>query len=92
MSVAEGTQFFMEKGFCERAVAFEEARRGAYDPTYLYYTLGKLLIYKMRDDYKRAKGNGYSLLRFHDEFVRQGGLPIPLTRRILLPGDSAPLL
>jgi hypothetical protein len=92
MTVEQGTQFFMENGFCERAVAFEEARRGAYDPTYLYYTLGKLLIYKMRDDYRKAKGSGYSLSRFHDEFVKQGGLPIPLMRRIMLPGDSSPLL
>jgi uncharacterized protein (DUF885 family) len=92
MTIEEGTRLFMDRGFSEREVALEETRRGAYDPTYLYYTLGKLMIYKMRDDFRKAKGPGYSLQGFHDEFVRQGGLPIPLMRRIMLPGDTAPLL
>lgn len=92
MTIEEGTRLFMDKGFSEREVALEETRRGAYDPTYLYYTLGKLMIYKMRDDYRKAKGSGYSLEGFHNEFVRQGGLPIPLMRRIMLPGDTSPLL
>ena len=92
MTIEQGTRLFMDKGFSEREVAFEETRRGAYDPTYLYYTLGKLMIYKMREDYKKAKGSGYTPQGFHDEFVRQGGLPIPLMRRIMLPGDTAPLL
>ena len=46
-------------------------------------------IYKLRDDYRRAKGTAYSLRDFHDQFVRQGGIPIKLLRRILLPGDTA---
>jgi uncharacterized protein (DUF885 family) len=92
MTIEEGTRLFMDKGFSERQVALEETRRGAYDPTYLYYTLGKLMIYKMREDYRKAKGSGYSLEGFHNEFVRQGGLPIPLMRRIMLPGDTSPLL
>ncbi len=92
MTVEEGTRVFMEKGFAERAVAFEEARRGTYDPTYLYYTLGKLLVYKLRSDYQKAMGSSYSLEGFHNRFVRQGGIPIRLVRRILLPGDTAPLL
>jgi len=92
MTVEQGARFFMEKGFCERAVAFEEARRGTYDPTYLYYTLGKLMVYKLRDDYRKAKGTAYSLNGFHDEFIRQGGIPIKLVRRILLPQDTAPIL
>jgi len=92
MTVEEGARLFMDKGFSEREVAIEETRRGAYDPTYLYYTLGKLMIYKMRDDYRKVKGSAYSLQGFHNEFVRQGGLPIPLMRRIMLPGDTSPLL
>jgi len=92
MTVEQGTRVFMEKGFAERAVAFEEARRGAYDPTYLCYTLGKLLVYKLREHYQKARGGSYSLTGFHNEFVRQGGIPIKLVRRILLPGDTAPLL
>ena len=91
-TVEQGTQLFMQKAFQERANGFEEARRGAYNPTYLYYTLGKLQIYKLREDYKRAKGTSYSLDQFHTDFVRQGGIPLKLMRKILLPGDTGPLL
>jgi uncharacterized protein (DUF885 family) len=91
-TVEQATKLFMEKAFEERAVAFEEARRGTYNPTYLYYTLGKLMIYKLREDYRKAMGSGYSLERFHNEFVRQGGIPLKLVRRILLHGDAGPLL
>jgi uncharacterized protein (DUF885 family) len=81
MTVEEGAKVFVEKGFQEPANAFEEARRGAYNPTYLYYTLGKLEILKLREEYRKAKGA--SLQQFHDAFVSQGGLPIPLVRKIL---------
>jgi uncharacterized protein (DUF885 family) len=92
MTVAEGAKFFEKEGFQEPSTAFEEARRGAYNPTYLYYTLGKLQVYKLRADYRKAKGEGYKLEQFHNEFVRQGGIPIKLIRRILLPGDTGPTL
>lgn len=92
MSVADGAKCFTEQGFQEPANAYEEARRGTYNPTYLYYTLGKLQIYKLREDYRRAKGSGYTLQGFHDAFVRQGGLPLKLMRRVLLPGDTEPTL
>ncbi len=92
MSVEDGAKCFTQQGFQEPANAYEESRRGAYNPTYLYYTLGKLQIYKLREDYRRAKGTAYTLQGFHDAFVRQGGLPIELMRRILLPGDRNPTL
>lgn len=91
-TVEQGAKFFEEKAFQEPANAYEEARRGAYNPTYLYYTLGKLQIFKLRDDYRKAKGNAYSLQAFHDEFVKQGSIPIKVVRRILLPGDNGPVL
>ena len=81
MSVENGAKVFVEKGFQEPANAYEEARRGAYNPTYLYYTLGKLQIQELRDEYRAKKGA--SLKQFHDAFVAQGGLPISLVRRIL---------
>jgi uncharacterized protein (DUF885 family) len=81
MTVEQGARVFVEKGFQESSTAYEEARRGAYNPTYLYYTLGKLQIQELRDEY-RSK-TGASLKQFHDAFVAQGGLPIPLVRRIL---------
>jgi uncharacterized protein (DUF885 family) len=81
-TVEDGAKLFVEKGFQEPANGYEEARRGAYNPTYLYYTLGKLEIQKLRDEYR--KQTGASLKQFHDAFVAQGALPIPLVRQILL--------
>jgi len=81
MTVEDGAKVFVEKGFQEPANGYEEARRGAYNPTYLYYTLGKLEIQKLRDDYMQKKHA--TLREFHDAFVAQGGLPIPLVQKIL---------
>ena len=83
-TVEQAAKVFEEKAFQESANAYEEARRGAYNPTYLYYTLGKLQILNLREDFRRAKGVAFTLKNFHDEFVRQGGIPIKLIRRILL--------
>jgi len=91
-TVEDGAKYFREKAFQEPANAYEEARRGAYNPTYLYYTLGKLQIYKLREDYRRAKGSTFTLQAFHDEFVRQGSIPIKLIRRVLLPADNGATL
>jgi uncharacterized protein (DUF885 family) len=91
-TVEQAARLFIEKGFQEPANANEEARRGAYDPTYLYYTAGKLQIYKLREDYQQAHGSDFSLQKFHEEFIKQGSIPIKLIRRILLKGDQAPTL
>jgi len=89
MTVEEGAKLFVERGFQEPANGFEEARRGAYNPTYLYYTLGKLEIQDLAREYMQAKKA--SLKQFHDAFVAEGGLPIPLVRKILLrPAAAAP--
>jgi uncharacterized protein (DUF885 family) len=82
MTVEEGARVFVEQAFQEPANAYEESRRGAYNPTYLYYTFGKLEIQKLRDEYQ-ARHPGSTLKAFHDAFVAQGSLPIPLVRRIL---------
>ena len=91
-TVEQGKQFFVEQGWIEPEVAFQESRRGTYNPTYLYYTLGKLQILKFREDYKKANGPAFNLKDFHDQFVRQGGIPIKLIRKIMLPGDDGPTL
>jgi uncharacterized protein (DUF885 family) len=91
-TVDQGKKFFVEQGFIEPEVGFQESRRGTYNPTYLYYTLGKLQILKLREDYRKANAASFSLQRFHDDFVRQGGIPIKLIRRIMLPGDTGPTL
>ena len=93
MSVQQGaTDYFTKKCFQQPANAYEEARRGAYNPTYLYYTLGKLEIYKLRADYQKARGASYSLKEFHDAFVKQGAPPIKMVRRLLLPKDTSSVL
>ena len=84
MTVAQGAKFFVEQGYQEPANAYEEARRGAYNPTYLYYTLGKLLLYELRGEYQNKLGAGYSLRGFHDAFLKEGPLPFALLRRALL--------
>ena len=82
MTVAEGAKLFVEQCFQEPSVGFVEARRGTFNPTYLYYTLGKLEIQQLAADYMREKHA--TLKQFHDAFIAQGALPLPLVRRILL--------
>ncbi len=65
-----------------------ESKRGTSDPTYLYYTLGKLEILKLREDYKKMRGASYNLLEFHDTFLKQGFPPIKIVRRAMLGNDS----
>ena len=71
--------------------ARREAMRGTFDPGYLNYTLGKLMILKLRSDYRREKGAAYSLKEFHDKLLSYGAPPLPLLRQVMLsePGDSA---
>ena len=82
MTVEDGAKLFVDSCFQQPANAYVEARRGTFNPTYLYYTLGKLEIQELRDEYMKKKGA--TLKQFHDAFVAQGSLPVPLTRKILL--------
>lgn len=84
MTMDEARKFFVEEGYQEAANADRETKRGTMDPTYLVYTLGKLQILQLRDDYKKAKGDQYSLKAFHDAFLAQGCAPIKLVRQALL--------
>ena len=68
-----------------------ETRRGAGDPTYLYYTLGKLEIMKLREDVMKKQGAAFSLQKFHNDLLRQGFPPIKIVREALL-GDDSPAL
>jgi uncharacterized protein (DUF885 family) len=81
-TVEQGAKLFHEECFQEPSNAYEEARRGTYNPTYLYYTLGKLQIQELAREYMEKKHA--TLKQFHDAFVAQGALPVPLVRRILL--------
>jgi hypothetical protein len=83
MTVEQGAQRFVRECFQNPSVAYDEARRGTFDPTYLYYTAGKLMILELRKDYLSA--NGGTLKQFHDAFLSKGPLPVPLVRKLLLP-------
>ncbi|MDR3699150.1 MAG: DUF885 domain-containing protein [Candidatus Sulfopaludibacter sp.] len=88
MTYEQGIDFFVKEGYQTRANGERETKRGTSDPTYLYYTLGKLQILKLRQDYKQMKGTKYSLEEFHNNFMKQGYPPIRIVRRALLGNDS----
>jgi uncharacterized protein (DUF885 family) len=91
MSFDEAKEFFVREGFQTTKIAEIEAKRGTSDPTYLYYTLGKLQILKLREDYKKKMGANFTLGEFHDKFMGQGFPPIAVVRQALL-GDGSPVL
>jgi uncharacterized protein (DUF885 family) len=84
----QAIDFFVKEGYQSRAVGEVETKRGTGDPTYLYYTLGKLEIMKLREDYKKKVGAAYTIEGFHDNFMRQGFAPIKVIRKAMLGNDS----
>ncbi len=91
MSIEQAEEFFQKEGYQSKETAIVETRRGAGDPTYLYYTLGKLEIMKLRADVEKKEGAAFSLEKFHDDFLRQGFPPIKIVREAML-GDNSPTL
>ncbi len=91
MTLAQAQEFFVKEGYQVPPIAAVEARRGTSDPTYLVYTLGKLQIMKLREDYRKLQGDKFSLLDFHDRFMDQGAIPLKLIRRAMLGNDSPTL-
>jgi uncharacterized protein (DUF885 family) len=91
MSFEQGVEFFMKEGYQTHANSERETKRGTSDPTYLVYTLGKLEILKLREDYRKLRGASFSLAEFHDKFLAQGFPPIKVIRRAIL-GDDSPVL
>ncbi|UWZ86392.1 DUF885 domain-containing protein [Occallatibacter riparius] len=91
MSFDQAVEFFQKEGYQSKETAMVETKRGTADPTYLYYTLGKLEIMKLREDLKKKQGAAFSLQSFHDEFLKQGFPPIKIVREAML-GDTSPTL
>jgi uncharacterized protein (DUF885 family) len=89
MTIEEATKFFQDNCYYEDKPARQEAIRGAYDPEYLYYTLGKLEILKLREDYRNQEGAKFNLEQFHNEMLRHGAPPIRLLREVMLNDESA---
>jgi uncharacterized protein (DUF885 family) len=91
MTFDEAVKFFETEGRQTHEVAYRETKRGTSDPTYLVYTLGKLEILKLRDDYKQKMGANFSEQEFHDRLLQQGAPPLKIVRKNLL-GDDSPTL
>ena len=90
LSVEQGMRFFRDEAFLEETSARREAERGTFDPTYLVYSVGKLMMLKLRNDYKEQQGGKYSLRTFHDTVLGHGTAPFWAHRRLLLqdPGNA----
>lgn len=91
MTMDQAVDFFVNEGYQSRAVGEVETKRGSADPTYLYYTLGKLEILKLRADLKARQGKNFDLMQFHNNFMRQGFAPIRIVREAML-HDQSPAL
>ncbi len=87
MSVEESQAMFKEKAFKDFGNASQQAYRGTYDPGYLNYTLGKLMINKLRSDWTAGRGGDEAWGRFHDQFLSYGSPPVPLVRKQMLGDD-----
>jgi uncharacterized protein (DUF885 family) len=93
LSVEQGVRLFREEAYLEDASARREAERGTFDPTYLVYTMGKLMLLKLRQDCRQQQGKSFSLRGFHDALLGNGTAPFWLHRQLMLGhGDSGNLL
>jgi uncharacterized protein (DUF885 family) len=92
LSVEQGVRFFRDEAFLEESSARREAERGTFDPSYILYSAGKLMILKLREDYKAKVGAKYSLRGFHDELLGNGTLPVWLHRALMLGEQSGDML
>jgi uncharacterized protein (DUF885 family) len=84
MSVEEATKFFQDNAYYEYKPAYQEAVRGTFDPGYLSYSLGKLQILQLREDYRTQQGESFSLKAFHSTLLSHGMPPISMIREIIL--------
>jgi hypothetical protein len=91
MTVEQSEKMFVEKGFQDSGNARQQAARGTFDPAYLNYTMGKLMIRRLRQDWTSSRGGKDAWQAFHDDFLKYGGPPIPLVRKAMLEGKSGSL-
>jgi len=92
MSVEQGVRFFRDEAYLEEASARREAERGTFDPAYVLYSLGKLMILKLREDFKARRGARYTLRTFHDALLANGTVPLWLHRNLLLGEQNGSML
>jgi len=92
MTVEQSEALFRERAFVDAGNARQQAARGTFDPAYGNYTLGKLMIRKLRDDWTAHRGGRAAWQAFHDEFLSHGSPPIPLVRKVMLGPEAGPPL
>jgi hypothetical protein len=88
MTVEESKKMFIEQGLQDEGSAEQQANRGTFDPAYLNYTMGKLMISKLREDWTATRGGRQAWKQFHDAFLSYGGPPIPLVRKAMMGKDD----
>jgi uncharacterized protein (DUF885 family) len=88
LSVEQGVRLFKEDAFLEEAAARREAERGTFDPRYVVYSAGKLMLLKLRKDVKAQQGAKFTLKAFHDALLAQGAAPFGAHRQMMLEGDG----
>ncbi len=92
MTLKESEQMFRELAYQDPGNARQQAARGTFDPAYLNYTLGKLMIRKLREEWTTSRGGRKAWRAFHDTFLSYGGPPIPLVRKAMLGPNAGPPL
>jgi uncharacterized protein (DUF885 family) len=92
LSVEQGVKMFQTEAYMEESSARREAERGTFDPTYLVYSVGKMMLLKLRQDWKEQQGKAFSLRSFHDTLLGNGTAPFWLHRELMLGSDAGDLL
>jgi uncharacterized protein (DUF885 family) len=88
MSVDDSRKMFIEQGLRSEGEAEQQSARGTFDPAYLNYTMGKLMITKLREDWTAPRGGRTAWKQFHDAFLAYGGPPIPMVRKAMMGKDD----
>jgi uncharacterized protein (DUF885 family) len=92
LSVEQGVRFFRDEAYLEESAARREAERGTFDPSYILYSLGKLMVLKLREDYKAKLDARFSLRGFHDTLLGNGTVPLWLHRNLMLGENNGAML
>ena len=91
-SVEQGVRFFRDEAFLEEGNARQEAERGTFDPSYIVYAVGKLMLLRLRTDYEAHRPVDYSLKDFHDRVLSNGAVPFWMHRKLMLGQNDGNLL
>ncbi len=89
MTPEQSRKMFVNECYQDEGNARQQSARGTYDPAYLNYTMGKLMIRKLRADWTATRGGRQAWKAFHDQFLSYGGPPIPLVRQAMME-EAAP--